>query len=141
MNVQRFELRRLSPSTRAFARHYVEMVAVMLAGMGVYGLALVLAGIDTADQSAEVRLLGMGASMTVPMIPWMRLRGHRWAPVWEMAGAMIVPTMAAIALLIGGLVEDIGALFAIEHTAMFLAMLAVMLARRDEYTGHCASEG
>ncbi len=127
---------RLSRPTRTFIRHYVEMVVVMFVGMGAYGALLALAGVDYSAQSAEVRLLGMGLSMTVPMVPWMRYRGHGWAPTWEMAGAMIVPTVAAIALLRAGLVEDLDALFAIEHTAMFVAMLAVMLVRREEYSGH-----
>jgi hypothetical protein len=123
----------LSRPTRTFIRHYFEMVVVMLLGMAVYGVLLAWAGVEVAQQSAEVRLLGMGSAMTVPMLGWMRYRGHGWTPTWEMAGAMIAPTVAAIALLRVGLVEDLGALFAIEHTAMFVAMLAVMLARREEY--------
>lgn len=126
----------LSRPTWTFIRHYVEMVVVMLAGMTVYGAVLALAGVEFSDQSAELRLLGMGLSMAVPMVPWMRFRGHGWARTWEMTGAMLVPTVAAIALLRAGLVEDLDTLFAIEHTAMFVAMLAVMLARREEYSGH-----
>ena len=126
---------RFSRPTRTFIRHYIEMVVVMFVGMGAYAALLALAGVDYSAQSAEVRLLGMGLSMTVPMLPWMRYRGHGWAPTWEMIGAMIVPTVAAIILLRAGLVEDLDALFAIEHTAMFVAMLAVMLARREEYSG------
>lgn len=125
-----------SRPVRAFLRHYGEMVLVMLAGMFAYGAVLEIAGIEIAAQSAETRLLGMGLSMAVPMVPWMRYRGHGWAPTLEMTGAMIVPTAAAIVLLRAGLVEDLDALFAIEHTAMFVAMLVVMLARHGEYTSH-----
>ena len=124
---------RLSRPTRAFIRHYGEMVAAMLAGMAVYGGLLTLAGVEVAEMSAEVRLLAMAFAMTVPMVAWMRYRGHGWTPAWEMSGVMIAPAMAAIGLLWAGLVEDIGALLAIEHTVMFAAMLAVMLARREEY--------
>ena len=122
-------------STRIFVRHYVEMVLVMFAGMGIYGGALALTGVDIAGQSAELRLLGMGLSMAVPMVPWMRYRGHGWAPTSEMTAAMVVPALASIALLQAGLVQNIDTLFAIEHSAMFVAMLAVMLARREEYGG------
>jgi hypothetical protein len=126
---------RIGPSlpTRHFIRHYAEMVVVMLAGMAVYGGLLALAGIEISAQSPELRLLGMGFSMAAPMVPWMRYRGHDWRPAWEMAGAMILPSVAAIALLWSGLVEDLETLFGIEHTAMFVAMLALMLARRDDY--------
>ena len=45
------------------------------------------------------------------------------------------------ALLQGGLVEDIGALMAIEHVAMLPSMLVAMLLRRDEYTGSVHRHG
>jgi hypothetical protein len=47
---------------------------------------------------------------------------------------MFVPTFAVIALLWGGLVEDIGALMIVEHVAMLLSMLAAMLLRSAAYT-------
>jgi hypothetical protein len=75
----------------------------------------------------------MALSMAVPMVPWMRYRGHAWAPTLEMTAAMIIPGLASITLLQAGLVEDVDTLFAIEHSSMFVAMLAVMLARRSEY--------
>jgi hypothetical protein len=50
-----------------------------------------------------------------------------------MAASMMVPTLAVVALLGFGLVEDVGALLVIEHVVMLPAMLAVMLLRRDEY--------
>jgi hypothetical protein len=51
-----------------------------------------------------------------------------------MAAAMLVPTLAAIALLAASLVESLGTLMAVEHVAMLLAMLGAMLLRRDEYS-------
>jgi hypothetical protein len=53
-----------------------------------------------------------------------------------MAAAMFVPSVAAIVLLWAGLLEDTDTLLAIQHVAMLAAMLAVMLLRQDEYTGH-----
>jgi hypothetical protein len=81
-------------------------------------------------------LLVMATTMTVPMVAWMRVRGHGWPASMEMGAAMYVPTFAALALLWGGLVENLGALMTLEHVAMLLAMLAAMLLRRDEYSGH-----
>jgi hypothetical protein len=126
-----------------FIRHYIEMVIAMLLGMFVLGgaFAVLLAplGIDVGDwreDAIELLLLGMAFTMSVPMVAWMRHRGHGWAPAWEMTAAMFVPSIAAIALLWAGAVEDSGTLLAIQHTAMFVGMVAVMLLRIDEYTRH-----
>jgi hypothetical protein len=121
-----------------FARHYAEMVAVMFAGMLVLGipagLALSGAGVELADDAPALLLLGMGVTMTVPMVAWMRYRGHGWAPSNEMAASMMIPTLGVVALLAAGLVEGTGTLLAIQHVVMFPAMLGVMLLRVDEYT-------
>jgi hypothetical protein len=126
-----------------FARHYVEMVVAMLLGMFVLGglgaVLLGLAGIDTGDWHSDapaLMLLSMAVTMSVPMVAWMRHRGHGWAPCSEMTASMLLPTFGAIALLAVGLVEDGGTLMLIQHVVMFPGMLAVMLLRRDEYSGH-----
>jgi hypothetical protein len=111
----------------SFLRHYIEMVIVMFLGMGV---VMALAGMPEAD---TVALLYMGASMTVPMVAWMRVRGHGWRPSLEMGAAMMAPTVVAMGLV--GTVEY-GLLMGVEHVAMLLAMLGAMLYRRDEYSGH-----
>lgn len=128
-----------------FTRHYAEMVAAMFLGMFVLGGALTLAldplGIDVGSWSEDapaLLLLGMAFTMTAPMVAWMRHRGHGWAPAWEMSASMIVPSIAAIALLWAGTVDDTEAAMVIQHVAMFPAMLLVMLVRLDEYTGHPA---
>jgi hypothetical protein len=133
----------VSRATVRFIKHYAEMVAVMFAGMIVlgipFGAALAGAGISTDELHTELpalMLLGMGFTMTAPMIPWMRWRGHRWQPTLEMAASMVVPTLGVVGLLAFDLVDDIGALLAVEHVAMFGAMLAVMLMRRGEYSHH-----
>jgi hypothetical protein len=111
----------------SFLRHYLEMVIVMFVGMGV---VMAVAGMPDDDTAA---LLYMGTSMTVPMVAWMRLRGHTWRPSLEMATAMLAPTVVAMGLV--GIV-DYGVLMGVEHVTMLLAMLGAMLYRRDEYTGH-----
>ena len=115
----------VSKSVRQFVRHYVEMVIAMLLGMAVLWIPAGWALGPQADDPAPM-LLGMAVTMTVPMVGWMRYRGHGWRVCNEMSATMFMPTFAAVALLWGGLVEDIGALMAIEHTAMFTGM-----ARRD----------
>jgi hypothetical protein len=126
-----------------FVRHYTEMVAAMFLGMFALGMPLAallgIVGVDVSDWQTDARellLLGMAFTMSVPMAAWMRYRGHGWAPVWEMTGSMFVPSFVAIGLLWVGSVEDTGALLFIQHVGMFPSMLAVMLLRLDEYTGH-----
>ena len=141
----------MTASTRHFIRHYVEMLVAMFAGMVVLGgpamLALGAAGVTSAELRGEAPaalLLGMGITMTVPMVAWMRHRGHGWRPSNEMGASMMLPTTGVIGLLGGGLLTDIGTLLLIEHVVMFPAMLVAMLLRRDEYThaahGHRQAE-
>ena len=126
----------LQTPTAHFIRHYAEMVIAMLLGMAVLGIpadmALDAAGVDT--EAAGVLLFGMAITMSVPMVAWMRHRGHGWLPCWEMTAAMIVPTIGALALLEAGALGDAHAAMGIQHVVMFPAMLGVMLLRRGEYT-------
>jgi hypothetical protein len=131
--------------TLRFTRHYAEMIAAMFLGMFVLGGALTLSlaplGIDVGswrEDAPALLLLGMAITMSAPMVAWMRYRGHGWAPAWEMTASMFVPTIAAIALLGAGTLDDTHAAMMIQHVAMFPAMLLVMLVRLDEYTGHAA---
>jgi hypothetical protein len=78
----------------------------------------------------------MGVSMTVPMVAWMRYRGHGWQVTTEMAAAMVVPTLAAMTVFGTGLVDDFGAVMLGEHVVMLLAMAGAMLARPSEYLHH-----
>jgi hypothetical protein len=135
----------MTRSTRQFIRHYVEMLVAMFAGMVVLGapalVALGAAGVSSAELRSDapaMLLLGMGITMTVPMVAWMRYRGHGWAASNEMAASMMIPTAGVIALLGAGLVDDVGALLVIEHVVMLPSMLVAMLLRRDEYShaGH-----
>ena len=135
-------IRRMSASTRHFVRHYVEMVVAMFLGMVVLGMpagwALSAVGSSWSELETDapaLMLLGMAVTMTVPMVGWMRYRGHGWRANTEMSASMLIPTVAAIGLLQAG-VEDIGALVVIEHVAMLLGMLGVMLLRPAEYTHH-----
>jgi hypothetical protein len=132
-----------SPSTRHFARHYAEMVLAMLLGMAVLWMpakmaleAFGMTSQELHDDAPALLLLVMATTMTVPMVAWMRFRGHGWPAALEMSASMYLPTFAVIAVLATDRVEDLGALMTIEHVAMLLSMLAAMLLRRAEYTGH-----
>ena len=132
----------MTKSTRHFIRHYAEMVAAMFLGMGVLFapalVALGAAGVSSSELRSDapaLLLLGMGVTMTLPMVAWMRYRGHDRAASNEMAASMLIPTAGVIALLGAGLVGDVGTLLMVEHVVMLPAMLVAMLLRLDEYTG------
>lgn len=131
-----------SRSLRHFTRHYLEMVLAMVLGMAMLGVpataALGVAGISMSELHHDLPalvLLGMAVTMTVPMVAWMRYRGHGWAATNEMAASMFVPSFAVVGLLAAGAVTDIGVLMTIQHVVMLPAMLVVMLLRLDDYAG------
>jgi hypothetical protein len=127
----------VSPATKHFIRHYVEMVVAMFLGMAILALParalLGTAGTSWSELGPEAMFLAMAVEMTVPMVAWMRYRCHSWRPCIEMSAAMFVPTFVAIGLHAGG-VAGAGVLMGAEHVAMLLAMLASMLLRPAEYT-------
>jgi hypothetical protein len=137
----------MSPAKRHFIRHYAEMVAAMFLGMAILGLpfgwllgALGSSSSELTDTAPALMFLAMATTMTVPMVGWMRYRGHGRRANTEMSASMFVPTFAVIALLWAGVLTDLGVLMLIEHVAMLLAMLGVMLLRPAEYTHHAHGE-
>ena len=118
-----------------FARHYLEMVAAMVAGMVVLGSlahgVAALAGTEVPDGTEATALL-MAAEMAAGMTVWMRRRGHGWPATLEMSGAMFVPLLALFPLLWAGALDD-GSLMVADHVAMFPLMALVMVRRRTEY--------
>ena len=126
----------LSASKRAFARHLGEMLVAMFLGMGVFGglaaLGFAAAGGSSSDLPGGVRVMLMGIYMTVPMVLWMRYRGHAAARNAEMAMSMMVPTVVAAALAFAGALGT-GAALGVQHSVMVPAMLGVMLWRYDHY--------
>ena len=128
------------PSWPGFARHFLEMVAAMWVGMAVGGVAVVgpiLAMMGMTPGEARVRypelsLLLMALSMTVPMVAWMRHRGHGWRSCFEMSAAMVVPGVFLVCLFWVGATQ--GPACGLYCGLMIAAMLVVMLYRRDEYS-------
>ncbi len=126
--------------TRRFIRHYFEMVLAMLLGMLVLGGAtsvlLEAVGVNVGNWDHDLPalfLFAMAFTMTVPMVAWMRYRGHSAARSAEMAGSMIVPTLLAAALALIGALET-GAALGVQHAVMIPAMLGVMLWRYEHYS-------
>ena len=115
-----------------FTRHFIEMVVAMIIGMAAFGAlwsaVISASGTDFdsfTDDHVVLVALAMAFDMTVPMVLWMRHRGHNWARGAEMAGAMFVPTSLVICLLeVGATSAD--SLIGLQHV--------VMLWRRSEYT-------
>ncbi|TQS27712.1 hypothetical protein FLW16_19060 [Microbispora sp. KK1-11] len=113
--------------------HYLEMVVAMFAGMFALGLLWSAVGIEPAyARDPELAYLLMAFDMSAGMAVWMRVRGHAWAPILEMCGAMFAPVVPLFPLLWLGLIDGMGLMVA-AHVAMFPLMLAAMLRRRDEY--------
>jgi hypothetical protein len=122
------------------------MTAAMMLGMCVLGAAfrevhIVLFGTgfdDAWHRHPELTSVAMAFNMTLPMLGWMRHRGHSWRRSGEMAVAMFVPALVLIPLFWVGAVSAT-AVLPLEMAAMLPAMIAVMLVRVDEYTEHRAS--
>jgi hypothetical protein len=85
------------------------------------------------DTAQEVAAVVMAFNMSAGMAVWMRHRDHSWGRIAEMAGAMVVPALAAIALFWARVIES-GWILVLEHVAMVTAMVAVMLVHRGEYS-------
>jgi len=125
---------------RRFLFHYAEMVAAMFLGMFALGMPADwferTVGLSSSGGSHPTRMfVTMAVTMTVPMVAWMRFRGHGWRPSMEMAVSMVVPTVAVLVLLWTGLAGGTGILMVAEHVGMLTFMLAAMLIRWDEYAG------
>jgi hypothetical protein len=119
------------------------MTAAMLLGMCVLGmafrgihLAVFGSGFDKAwHDHTELAVFAMTFNMTLPMVLWMRHRGHSWERGGEMAAAMFVLALALLALFWLGTISA-HVVLPMEMALMIPAMILMMLYRVDEYTGH-----
>jgi hypothetical protein len=122
-----------------FLLHFLEMGIAMGVGMAVFGPvkgALVDQGYTALlDKTSLEYQFGMNLFMVVPMVLWMRARGHLWRHGVEMGGAMIIPTACIILLCRAGVTEVLPWFTtSLAGIAMFGGMLGYMLYRRDMYT-------
>lgn len=124
---------------RRFARHYVEMVLVMVVGMMVLHPVWMLATAGASEagvlRSVEVESLVMATTMAAPMAAWMRFRGHRGRPTVEMGVAMYAGFVVMFPPHWSGALGA-GAVMVLGHVAMLVLMLVAMWWRRQEYLGH-----
>jgi hypothetical protein len=125
-----------STSWPRFIRHFFEMVAAMLVGMAVLApvwvLIFALLRCSSLLDHPDVHALVMATDMTIGMSLWMRYRGHGWASIGEMAGAMFLPFIVLFGPYWAGLLSAETMLLG-GHVLMLPCMVAVMLRRRDEY--------
>ena len=117
-----------------FTRHLAEMVIAMLVGMGLLGMAIQVLGTPPGYDNPLVEYGLMGVAMAIPMVGWMRFRGHSWADGLEMTVAMLLPLLALLlpsALGLGGPTGH--SLMMLSHLAMIAGMAVLMLFRWDRY--------
>jgi hypothetical protein len=127
----------LAPAAR-WLGHLVEMVLVMLIGMGILfgefaAVANSLGYSDAMVQLPELSTAVMALTMAVPMALWMDYRGHDRRGIVEMVAAMIVP---AVLVLAGGAIgyiarSDLGSTY---HLWMYVAMVGAMIYRWPHYS-------
>jgi YHS domain-containing protein len=119
-------------SAGRFVLHFVEMLVAMMAGMLVFhALPLGLERTSTPYQVA------MAIAMTMPMVAWMRVRGHGWRHGIEMSIGMLAPWAAVLVLVGMGAASVLPWLVQADGLAMLLGMLAAMLLRPGHYAhGH-----
>ena len=123
------------PSTRRFLRHGFAMLVAMVLGMAAY-VAVVGALYGDVEEARvaqpELYALGMAAAMSIPMVVWMRRRGHDWAVCNEMVTAMALPyAVFILCYWVGGL--SAASICPLSCALMLPAMAAAMLYRVDEY--------
>ena len=117
-----------------FTRHLLEMVIAMVAGMMVLGVAVGILGEPSGEVNLLVEYAFMGASMSAPMVAWMRYRGHSWTDGLEMTAALLLPMFALVLSVELGMAElSEHSLMGLSHAAMIGGMALLMLYRWDRY--------
>jgi hypothetical protein len=126
-----------------FIWHLLEMCLAMCIG-GIPLIVLFFVGAanigypDLVQQSPELSVLAMGFVLSLPMLAWMRFRGHEWRPTLEMASTTIVVGVLLVSLGWLGILAK-SSLFEWMRSLACPAMIVPMLFRLDLYTGHHAS--
>ena len=119
-----------------FIRHYIEMVLAMaigmIASMPLGRAAFQAAGVPHLMDHAVPMTLVMATGMAVGMGAWMAFRRHGRRDIAEMTAAMYLPFVILSPATLAGAITG-GTLMLAGHALMLLAMLAVMLRRRDHY--------
>ena len=119
-----------------FLRHLLEMILVMAVGMVAGGAVfLTAAGGLTPEEGMRqypvLFVVVIAVAMTVPMVAWMRFRGHTLRSCNEMGTAMLLPAVPFIVLYWLGVIP--APICGLYCPASFLAMIMLMVYRRSEY--------
>ncbi|MDQ3911457.1 MAG: hypothetical protein M3305_06770 [Actinomycetota bacterium] len=126
-----------------FLLHFGEMCLGMCAGAVIlsfafFGGAALIGYPDLISQAPAFSTLALAINFTLPMVGWMRFRGHGWRPTLEMGGTSMVLGIVLIAAGWVGLIP-VGNIFGLEASLCCPAMLVPMLFRLGLYTeGHHA---
>jgi hypothetical protein len=119
-----------------FIRHYIEMVLAMAIGMvalhPLWTFAFRAAGAPQLLDHAELMALVMATDMAIAMGAWMAYRRHGRRDIAEMSAAMYLPFVIFFPATLAGVMAS-STMMVAGHVLMLLAMLAVMLWRRDHY--------
>ena len=105
---------------------YLELVFLAAAQVGYR---------DLVERSPELSLLAIGINWAVPMVLWMRFRGHQWRPTLEMASTSIILPILLIGAAWLGIIPESSRLILLKIFACPV-MLIPMLFRLDLYTLH-----
>ena len=136
MTVSGFTHRGGRRQTIHFLHHVLEMALAMMVGMFASAAVFVSAlgiTVDGAIQDHSIPfVMVMAFSMTVPMVAWMRYRGHTWDRSLEMGAAMVVPAIPLICLSVADVIGPICGPYCLLSV---LAMVGVMVYRRSDYSG------
>ena len=101
--------------------------------MASHGMAM---GAGTPIWTSIGNISMMELSMIIPMVLWMKFRGHSWRHGAEMSAAMVAPSIPIYAIGLAWPEVFGGSLSIWSHGAMLLGMLALMVVQRDMYMGH-----
>jgi flagellar biosynthetic protein FliP len=122
-----------------FLLHLFEMLVVMMVGMCALGgaaraLYVLIAGHSfVLEQHVLLAAFVMAVTMTLPMVLWMRHRGHTWERGGEMSLAMLVPTLVALVVFWAGAIAA-DTVLGLTMILMLPAMIGAMLYRKEEYS-------
>jgi len=126
-----------------FIRHYVEMLLVCCIGGFIlnflFFMGIAQVGYPNFFQLyPELSIMVIAILLTVPMLTWMRFRGHEWRPTLEMAG---VPIVLGVILVSASWLKIIpkAEMLTLMKDLVCPAMLIPMLFRLDLYTSNHAS--
>ena len=124
-------LRSRRSTVRHLVRHSLEMVVAMLIGMVVLGLAQHLVW-PSLNYYSAVGVLVIATDMSISMGAWMRVRGHSWRGIGEMAAAMYAPFIVLLVPYWAGAISG-AELMGWGHVLMLPAVALVMYLRPADY--------